>query len=235
MSPPTLPDQAPPFGATQVIVADGHELMRAGLRMIIDQAPDLTVIAEAATGEEVLMLAGRTRAHVVLLEVALPGMSGIEVMAHLSADPTNATRAVILTTFDHDELVRESFRAGARGYLIKTAPPTMVLDAIRAAASPRGGTMLSPEITQRLVQQTMRVPRPATNADVDLSMLSDAEMRVLDAVAQGLNNAEVAARLSVSEATVKSHMSAILRKLGVRDRVQCVIAAYRAGLVTPGE
>lgn len=219
---------------TTVIVADAHELMRAGLRMIIDSAPDLTVVGEASTGEQVVTLATTHRPHVALVEVGLPGMSGIDVIRRLANDPSSTTAVVMLTTYDHDELVRESFRAGARGYLMKTAPPSMVLDAIRTAATASGGSMLSPEIAQRLVDDTMLAPTPVRTADHDLSTLSEAELRVLRQVARGHTNQEVANRLLVSEATVKSHMSSILRKLGLRDRVQCVIVAYEAGLVAPG-
>jgi DNA-binding NarL/FixJ family response regulator len=217
-----------------VVVADAHELMRAGLRMIIDSAPDLAVVGEAATGQQVLTLANTHRPHVALVEVGLPGMSGIDVIRQLANDPTSTTNVVMLTTYDHDQLVRESFRAGARGYLMKTAPPSMVLDAIRAAASPTGGSVLSPEIAQRLVDDTMLAPTPVRTLDHDLSTLSEAELRVLRQVARGHTNREVGARLLISEATVKSHMTSILRKLGLRDRVQCVIVAYEAGLVAPG-
>ena len=225
---------SPEHPTTTVIVADAHELMRAGLRMIIDSAPDLTVVGEASTGEQVITLAATQRPHVALVEVGLPGMSGIDVIRRLANDPSSTTAVVMLTTYDHDELVRESFRAGARGYLMKTAPPSMVLDAIRTAATASGGSMLSPEIAQRLVDDTMLAPTPVRTADHDLSTLSEAELRVLRQVARGHTNQEVANRLLVSEATVKSHMSSILRKLGLRDRVQCVIVAYEAGLVAPG-
>ncbi|MFM2183984.1 MAG: hypothetical protein RJB61_2278 [Actinomycetota bacterium] len=216
-----------------VVVADAHELMRAGLRMIIDQAPDLAVVGEAATGEQALSALRATRARIALVEVGLPGMSGIDLLRSV-ADSDLPTAVVMLTTYDHDELVRESFRAGARGYLMKTAPPSMVLDAIRTAAAPDGGSMLSPEITQRLVDDTMRAPAPTQTGAHDLSTLTESELHVLRHVARGMSNREVADRLMVSETTVKSHMSAVLRKLGLRDRVQCVIAAYETGLVTPG-
>lgn len=221
---------AEPIG---VVVADAHELMRAGLRMIIDQAPDLAVVGEAATGEQALSALRATRARIALVEVGLPGMSGIDLLRAV-ADSDLPTAVVMLTTYDHDELVRESFRAGARGYLMKTAPPSMVLDAIRTAAAPDGGSMLSPEITQRLVDDTMRAPAPTQTGAHDLSTLTESELHVLRHVARGMSNREVADRLMVSETTVKSHMSAVLRKLGLRDRVQCVIAAYETGLVTPG-
>lgn len=226
-----LGTRAMPVG---VVVADAHELMRAGLTMLIDQASDLAVVGEAATGEQALAVVRATRPRVALVEVGLPGMSGIDVLRALIAEPDVDTQVVMLTTYDHDELVRESFRAGARGYLMKSAPPTMVLDAIRAAASPRGGSMLSPEITQRLVDETLRAPVATQSGEHDLSRLTEAELKVLRLVARGLTNLEVAGRLLVSEATVKSHMSSILRKLDLRDRVQCVIVAYEAGLVTPG-
>lgn len=216
-----------------VVIADAHELMRAGLRMIIDQAPDLAVVGEASTGEQALSALRATRAPVALVEVGLPGMSGIDLLRAIAATDLRAN-VVMLTTYDHDELVRESFRAGARGYLMKTAPPSMVLDAIRVAAVPHGGSMLSPEITQRLVDGTLRGPIATQSAAHDLSSLTESELKVLRLVAQGMSNQEAAARLMVAETTVKSHMSAVLRKLGLRDRVQCVIAAYSAGLVTPG-
>lgn len=231
MAAPPLPDRAPSAPIT-VVVAVGQELLRAGLRMIIDQAPDLEVVGEVGAGDRVVGLLETLRPQVVLLEAELPGRSGLDIVRALAERPDPRPRPVMLTTYHHDQLAIESLRAGVRGYLVKTAPPTMVLDALRAAAG--DGTLVSPEITLRLVERNLATPMPVVSGDIDLSSLTEGELRVLHHVARGLSNREIATALTIGEATVKSHMSSILRRLGLRDRVQCVVAAYEAGLVTPG-
>lgn len=231
MAAPPLPDRAPSAPIT-VVVAVGQELLRAGLRMIIDQAPDLEVVGEVGAGDRVVGLLETLRPQVVLLEAELPGRSGLDIVRALAERPDPQPRPVMLTTYHHDQLAIESLRAGVRGYLVKTAPPTMVLDALRAAAG--DGTLVSPEITLRLVERNLATPMPVVSGDIDLSSLTEGELRVLHHVARGLSNREIATALTIGEATVKSHMSSILRRLGLRDRVQCVVAAYEAGLVTPG-
>jgi DNA-binding NarL/FixJ family response regulator len=212
-----------------VALVDDQPLIRAGLRMVVESQPDLRLAAEGGDGDEAIALTRAHRPDVLLLDVRMPGTDGIRALpAVLSASPE--TRVIMLTTFDLDEYVYAALRAGASAFLLKDAGPESIISAIRQVVD--GGILLAPAITRRLVEEHIsRRPRGDVSA---LSVLTDRERDVLAVLAQGLSNAEIGQRLHVSEGTVKTHVSRILAKLGLRDRVQAVIAAYELGLVAPG-
>ena len=212
----------------RVLVADDQPLVRGGFRMILDERPDLELIGEAADGEEALRLAAELDPDVILMDVRMPNLDGVEATRRLVADGTRA-RILVLTTFDLDEYVYAAVQAGASGFLLKDVQPTELVDAIRVVAA--GNSLFGPAATRRLVERFSH--RPAASSE-GLDELTEREREILRLLAQGNSNAELAERLFLSEATVKTHVSAVLRKLGVRDRVQAVIAAYEAGLVRPG-
>ena len=214
-----------------VLLADDQTLVRAGFRMIIDAQPDMAVVGEAADGSEAVEEARRLRPDVLLMDIRMPGVDGIEATRRLVADGSPA-RIVMLTTFDLDEYVYGAMKAGASGFLLKTAPPHQLTAAIRDAAA--GETLVAPAITRRLVEEFVGRPRPSVDGPPSLAELTPRELEVLSFVAQGLSNAELARELFVSEATVKTHVARILMKLGLRDRVQAVVLAYESGLVRPG-
>ena len=212
----------------RVLLVDDQRLVRTGLRMILDAEPGIEVVGEAADGLEALERATELSPHVVLMDVRMPVMDGVEATRHLLGreDPP---RVVVVTTFDLDEVVYEALSAGASGFLLKDAPEERLVSAIRVVAE--GGSLFAASATRRLVQQFARerpVPRPAA-----LGLLTERETEVLTQVARGLSNAEIAAELVVSENTVKTHVARMLAKLGLRDRVQAVVLAYEAGLVRP--
>ncbi|MEV8634212.1 response regulator transcription factor [Streptosporangium sp. NPDC051023] len=214
----------------RVLVADDQELVRAGFRMIIEAREDLEVVAEAGDGEEAVRLARRFRPDVVLMDVRMPGVDGIAATRCLVGGE-DAPRVIILTTFDVDEPLYAALRAGASGFLLKDVRPADLVDAIRVVA--RGEALLAPRVTRRLLDRFARsLPeRPVRSAA--LAELTEREAEVFGLVARAASNAEIAAQLVVTEATVKTHVSAVLRKLGVRDRVQAVVLAYDLGLVQP--
>jgi DNA-binding NarL/FixJ family response regulator len=215
----------------RIVVADDQELMRTGLRMVLEAENDFEIVGEAADGAEAVELARREAPDVVLMDVRMPGMDGIEATRQLAqGDFAEPVRVLILTTFDLDEYVYGSLRAGASGFLLKDAPPDQIAHAIRTVAS--GNALLAPTVTQRLIDKFTREPEPGV-ANVLIESLTDREKEVLKLVAQGFSNAEIAADLVVEETTVKSHVRHVLQKLGLRDRVQAVVAAYDAGLVRP--
>lgn len=216
----------------RVLLADDQTLVRAGFRMIIDAQLDMEVVGEAADGVEVVEEARRSRPDVVLMDIRMPNLDGIGATRRLVADGSES-RIVMLTTFDVDEYVYEAMKAGASGFLLKTAPPHQLASAIRDAAA--GETLIAPAITRRLVEEFVSRPRPAVDGPPELAALTAREVEVLRFVAQGLSNAEVAKELFVSEATAKTHVARILMKLGLRDRVQAVVLAYESGLVRPGD
>jgi DNA-binding NarL/FixJ family response regulator len=216
-----------------VLIADDQALMRAGFRMILESEPDLAVVGEAADGREAVAQAGRLRPDVVLMDVRMPEMDGIEATRRL-LDGNGDTKVVMLTTFDMDEYVYEALRAGASGFLVKDVPPEQLVAGIRAVAS--GDSLLAPSVTKRLIQEFVRRPRGTDRTSAtELDRLTAREVEVLRMTARGLSNGEIAGELFVSETTVKTHVAHLLAKLGVRDRVQAVVFAYESGVVQPGD
>jgi DNA-binding NarL/FixJ family response regulator len=218
----------------RLLIADDQALVRTGFRMILEAEPDLEVIGEAADGAVAVGLARQLRPDVVLMDIRMPTMDGVEATRRL-AGPGSAdgARVLILTTFDLDEYVIEALRAGASGFLLKDVPPEDLIDAIRVVAA--GDALLAPSVTRRLLDRIARLtPRAEATTPPGLVQLTDRELEVLRQMARGLSNAEIATELSVSETTVKTHVGRVLMKLGLRDRVQAVVLAYESGLVQPG-
>jgi DNA-binding NarL/FixJ family response regulator len=216
----------------RVLLADDQALVRGGFRVILESQPDIAVVGEAADGAEAIELARLHKPDVVLMDVRMPRLDGIEATRRLLAGETR-TRILILTTFDLDEFVYEAMRAGASGFLLKNSPPAQLAEAVRVVAA--GDALLSPEITRRLIADYVRRPRPGAGVPATMAELTSRELDVLGLIARGRSNAEIAGALFLSEATVKTHVTRVLSKLGVRDRVQAVVFAYEAGLVQPGE
>jgi DNA-binding NarL/FixJ family response regulator len=216
----------------KVLLADDQALVRAGFRALLDAQPDIEVVGEAADGAEAVRLATRERPDVVLMDIRMPGLDGLEATRRIAADAQlGGVRIVILTTFDLDEYVFEALRVGASGFLVKDTEPVDLLRGVRAVAS--GDALLSPGVTRRLIGEfasRARQPRPPK----DLAGLTDREREVMALVGEGLSNEEIAERLVVSPATAKTHVSRAMVKLGARDRAQLVVFAYEAGLVRPG-
>lgn len=214
----------------RVLLADDQELVRAGFRLILDLEPDIEVVGEAADGQECLRMVGGVRPDVVLMDIRMPRLDGIEATRRIAA--AGGPRVLVLTTFDLDQYVFEAMRAGASGFLLKDVPRHQLVTAVRVVAE--GDTLLAPAITQRLVQRFLRLPAPSTGVPEQVRALSDREREVFALVARGLSNAEIAAQLVLGEATVKTHVARVLAKLALRDRVQAVILAYESGFVQPG-
>ena len=212
----------------RLLLADDQELVRTGFRMILNAEPDIEVVAEAGDGEQAVVEAGRTHPDVVLLDIRMPKLDGIAAArAILVASP--ATRILMLTTFDLDEYVIDAFRAGASGFLLKTAPPCQLVSAVHTVHE--SDALIAPASTRRLIEQHARPPAQSP----ELDELTPRERDVLELLARGLTNAEIADTLVVEQSTVKSHVARILGKLGLRDRVQAVVFAYDHGVVRPGE
>ena len=212
----------------KVLIADDQALVRSGFRMILESRDDLTVVGEASDGEQAIRLAGQTGPDVVLMDVRMPGLDGVAATARLTAT-ANPPRVIILTTYDLEEPLYAALRAGASGFLLKDARPADLVQAVRVVAG--GEALLAPTATRRLLDRFLATnPTPAAPAR-GLEELTEREREVLALLARGASNAEIAARLTVTEATVKTHVSAVLRKLQVRDRVQAVVLAYDLGLV----
>ena len=216
----------------RVVVADDQALVRGGFRMILDAQKDIEVVAEAADGREALAKVRELEPDVVLMDIRMPELDGLEATRRLLGRD-GRTRVLILTTFDADEYVYDAMRAGASGFLLKDVRPEQLADAVRDVAA--GDALLAPAITRRLIEQFVRRPPPGADKPEELGELTQRELEVLKLVARGLSNAEIAALLSVSEATVKTHVTHVLMKLGLRDRVQAVVLAYESGLVQPGD
>jgi DNA-binding NarL/FixJ family response regulator len=215
----------------RVLLCDDQALVRSGFRMVLEARPDMEVVGEAEHGAQAVELAARCRPDVVLMDVRMPVMDGVEATRRLAQTGTSA-RIVILTTFDSDEYVYEALRAGASGFLLKDVQPAQLVDAIRVVA--RGEALLAPTVTRRLLDRFAHtLPDASRSAPEALEELTERELEVLTLLASGLSNAELAERLFLSGTTVKTHVSSILRKLGLRDRVQAVVLAYQAGLVRP--
>jgi DNA-binding NarL/FixJ family response regulator len=217
----------------EVLIVDDQELVRTGFRLFLETQPGLTVVGEAGDGEEAIERVRELRPDVVLMDIRMPTMDGVEATAKLTSGAIEpAPRVLVLTTFDLDEYVFGALRAGAAGFLLKDAPRERLIEAIRVVHS--GEALLSPSITRRLIEDFAARSDPIEPAAV-LAELTPREREVLVLVAHGLSNAEIAARLVVTEATVKSHVGAVLLKLGLRDRVQAVVFAYEHGIVVAGE
>lgn len=216
-----------------VVVADDQELVRTGLCLILAAQEDIEVVAEAADGRAAFDAVLRHRPDVALLDVRMPEMTGLEA-ARAILDGTGATRVVMLTTFDDDGYLVEALSAGASGFLLKTSPRAHLLHAVRCAAA--GEALLDPVLTRRLVETHLRRPRPLAEGEVPevLASLSPRELAVFRDLARGASNREIGGRLFLAETTVKSHVAAVLRKLGLRDRIQAVVLGYESGLVVPG-
>jgi DNA-binding NarL/FixJ family response regulator len=212
----------------RVLVADDQPLVRSGFRMILDERPDIELVGEAEDGIEAIQLATKLEPEVILMDVRMPRLDGVEATRRLVEAGTRS-RIVILTTFDLDEYVYAALQAGASGFLLKDVRPEALVDAIRVVAA--GNSLFGPAATKRLVE---RFAQPPPEPGPALGELTEREQEILTLLARGLSNAELAERLYLSEATVKTHVSAVLRKLGVRDRLQAVIAAYEGGLIRPG-
>jgi DNA-binding NarL/FixJ family response regulator len=212
---------------TRILVADDQPLVRSGFRMILDQRPDLELVGEAADGQQAIELAQKLEPDVILMDVRMPNLDGVEATRRL-VDAGSPARILVLTTFDLDEYVYEAIRAGASGFLLKDVEPSELVDAIRVVAA--GNSLFAPPATERLLSRfANNEPRPARSLDD----LTGREREILALIATGLSNGEIARQLYLSETTIKTHVSSILRKLHVRDRVQAVIAAYDASLVSP--
>jgi DNA-binding NarL/FixJ family response regulator len=213
------------------VIADDQAVVRGGLRMILEAQPDLEVVGEASDGSEALDLIRELGPDVVLMDIRMPELDGIEATRRV-AQTGRATRVLVLTTYGMDEFVYDALKAGAAGFLVKTEPPERLVDAVRVVA--RGEALLAPEITRRLVDRFVAGMRPNAPAPPELDELTTRELEVLKLVARGLSNAEIAAALYVSDGTVKTHVARVLSKLGLRDRVQAVVFAYESGLIEPG-
>ena len=216
----------------RVLIADDQALVRAGFHAILESQDDMEVAGEAAGGEEAVELARTASPDVVLMDVRMPGLDGIEATRRLLRDE-DAPKILMLTTFDLDEYLYEAMRAGASGFLLKDVPREQLVDAVRTVA--RGDALLAPALGRRLVEGFVRRPPPGTRVPPDLAELTERELEVLKVVARGLSNAEIAKDLFVSETTVRTHVAHILSKLRLRDRIQAVVLAYESGLITPGE
>jgi DNA-binding NarL/FixJ family response regulator len=217
----------------RVVVADDQALVRSGFCVLLRSEPDIDVVGEAANGLEAVQLARREKPDVILMDIRMPEMDGLEATRLITADPTtNATRVLILTTFDLDEYVFEALRAGASGFLLKDTLPVELLHALRVVAG--GEALLAPKITKRLIEEFVRAPAPSAAVSVPIESLTDREREVLTAIAKGMSNAEIAEQLFMSHATAKTHVSHLLTKLNARDRAQLVMLAYEAGIATRG-
>jgi DNA-binding NarL/FixJ family response regulator len=217
-----------------VLIVDDQALVRAGFRMILEAETDIEVVGEASDGREAVAEARRLRPDVVLMDVRMPDVDGIEATRRLLGDDGADAKVVMLTTFDMDEYVYDALRVGASGFLLKDAPPEQLVAGIRAVAS--GDALLAPSVTRRVIEEFVRRPPASVRAlPAKLAELTARELEVLKLIARGLSNAEIATELFVSETTVKTHVAHVLMKLGLRDRVQAVVLAYESGLVEPGE
>ena len=217
-----------------VLIVDDQALVRAGFRMILEAEEDVEVVGEAADGLEAVAAAQRLKPDVVLMDVRMPEMDGIEATRRLLADSGTSAKVVMLTTFDMDEYVYDALKAGASGFLLKDVPPEQLVSGIRSVAS--GDALLAPSVTRRVVEEFVRRPPDSVRKPPEkLGELTARELEVLKLLARGLSNAEIATALFVSETTVKTHVAHVLMKLDLRDRVQAVVLAYESGLVQPGD
>ena len=217
--------------SVRVLIADDQSLVRAGFRLVLENHDDLDVIGEATDGAQAVDMARRLKPDVVLMDIRMPELDGIEATRRVVASG-NGTKVLMLTTFDLNEYVYDALRAGASGFLLKDVPPEQLADGIRVVAG--GDALLAPSITRRLIQEFARAGPPSGPPPPGLDELTARELEVFRLIARGLSNAEIAAELIVSETTVKTHVARVLMKLGLRDRVQAVVLAYEAGIAVPG-
>jgi len=215
----------------RIVLADDQPLMRTGLQMILRAEPDIEVVGEAGSGQEAVDFTRRLAPDVVLMDIRMPEVDGLEATRQLLSGPPLPTRVIILTTFEDDEYVFAAIRAGASGFLLKTTAAENLVDAIRVVAA--GDALLSPSVTRKLIEEFVR-RAPAKATTLAEGTVTDRELEVVKLVARGLSNAEIADRLFLSEATVKTHVGRVLGKLELRDRVQVVVFAYEAGIIRPG-
>ena len=229
---PTLDDDATTGEPITVVVADDLQLLRAGFRVVLEAEPDITVVGEAGDGRAAVDIVLRRRPDVVLMDIRMPELNGLEAARRILGEPRGSTAVLMLTTFDLDEYVYEALRIGASGFLLKDGPADRLLDAVRVAAA--GDALLAPSITRRLIGRFAHAAQlpPGTVPDA-LSELTARELEILRALTRGLSNREIAAELVLTENTVKTHIARLLSKLGLRDRVQAVILAYETGFVSP--
>jgi DNA-binding NarL/FixJ family response regulator len=214
----------------RILIVDDQSLVRAGFRMVLENHPDMEVVGEASNGHEAIHSTGRFAPDVVLMDIRMPELDGIAATREITA--RHEARVLVLTTYDLDEYVYDALQAGASGFLLKDTPPEQLADGIRAVAG--GEALLAPTVTRRLIEEFARVGRRTAARPPELEELTPRELEVLQLLARGLSNAEIAGELVVSETTVKTHVTHVLGKLGLRDRVQAVVLAYESGLVTPG-
>jgi DNA-binding NarL/FixJ family response regulator len=216
----------------RVLLADDQTLVRTGFQLILESEPDITVVAQAADGQQAV---DAVRAHgpdLVLMDIQMPVLDGLEATRRILDQPYPKTRVLMLTTFERDDYIFHALRVGASGFLLKTAPAEELITAVRVVA--QGEALLSPSVTRRVIAEFAHHPNPTTTPPPGLDTLTAREMEVLKLVARGLSNAEIATQLVVSETTVKTHVGRVLMKLGLRDRVQAVVLAYEHGLIHPG-
>jgi DNA-binding NarL/FixJ family response regulator len=218
--------------AVRIVVADDHDVVRSGFARLLDTRPEFTVVGTASDGLEAVRIGQKLKPDVIVMDVRMPGLDGIEATRQLTRQASNGPRVLVLTTFDLDDYVYEALRAGASGFLLKDVTAEQLFDAVRVVAA--GDALLAPGITRRLISEFAQRPTSTSQPMPALEELTPRETQVLQLLAEGLSNSEIAGRLVVTEETVKTHVSRVLNKLGLRDRTQAVVIAYESGLVVPG-
>ncbi|MEV6571938.1 response regulator transcription factor [Streptomyces sp. NPDC051577] len=220
-----------PVGPIKVMIADDQMMVRQGFTVLLNAQPDIEVVGQAVDGAEAVAKVSELGPDVVLMDIRMPGMGGIEATSLITGDPAATVKVLVLTTFDLDEYVYEALRAGASGFLLKDASADQLAEAVRVVAA--GEALLSPNITKRLITEFSRMGAPRAPSRARIAELTERETEVLSLIAQGLSNAEIAGHLVLAEQTVKTHVSRILVKLGLRDRTQAAVFAYETGLIRP--